>query len=79
MAIRLSTTCINCTAMTQESMCKVHEVKISANYTCDSFDLRPELSGQKDCTVCTRFQKESCTHPAKAAEGMFCLSWAPIA
>ena len=79
MAIRLSSNCSNCAELSPAVICNVHKVKVSENYTCDSFSLKTTLSVDTDCTTCARFKKESCAHPDKATEGMLCTSWAPMA
>ena len=77
MAIRLSSTCTNCTSVNSESICQTHNVNVSANYTCDHFSLKSELEASRDCLNCVRHQSDSCAHPTAAAEGMLCKSWAP--
>ena len=74
MAIRLSTTCLNCSNLRNDSTCDIHEVKVSSNYTCDHFQMRSELDYDRQCT---RHGKDDCAHPEKAAPGMLCTSWAP--
>ncbi|MEO1808743.1 MAG: hypothetical protein AAFU33_28320 [Bacteroidota bacterium] len=77
MAIRLSSTCTNCTQMSAE-MCELHKVSVNANYTCDHFTLKADLDNDRQCLNCVRHKAESCAHPEAAAEGMLCKSWAPI-
>ncbi len=77
--IRLSTNCTNCAEMAHDAFCRVHEVKVSENYTCDSFSPTSRFNTQRQCTSCARYQSDSCAHPDKASEGMLCSSWAPIA
>ncbi len=77
--IRLSTNCTNCAEMTDETFCKIHQVKVNGNYTCDSFTPGSGFNIQRQCTSCVRYQSESCAHPDKASEGMMCSSWAPVA
>ena len=79
MAIRLSSNCTNCAELSPAVMCNVHKVKVSENYTCNSFTLKTSLNIETDCTSCARFNAESCAHPSKASEGMSCSSWAPVA
>ncbi|MEL6133526.1 MAG: hypothetical protein AAFR59_09210 [Bacteroidota bacterium] len=77
MAIRLSSTCTNCTSMSADTTCKVHHVSVNANYTCDHFALKAELDNDRQCLTCVRHETEACAHPEAAAEGMLCKSWAP--
>ncbi len=79
MAIRLSSNCSNCAELTPAAECNVHKVKVNANYTCDSFALKNDLAVDRQCTSCTRHNTDSCAHPDKAAPGMLCSSWAPVA
>ena len=79
MPIRLSQSCTHCQALTSSSVCSVHEIKVNENYTCDQFSIRPQLATSRHCGSCARYKGESCAHPAKAAEGMLCASWAPQA
>lgn len=77
MAIRLSSNCTNCGSLSTESMCNIHQVKVSENYTCDEFNFKASMKEDRQCTTCSRHKTESCAHPDKAAEGMLCTSWAP--
>lgn len=79
MAIRLSSTCLNCANLKNDASCKVHEVKVSSNYTCDQFELRADLDYDRECSNCARHGQDDCAHPEKAAAGMLCTSWAPAA
>ena len=79
MSIRLSSSCSHCEALSEKSICMVHEVKVNENYVCDKFSLQSQLINLRHCKTCARYQSESCTHPLKAAEGMLCSSWAPQA
>jgi len=79
MAIRLSSTCLNCSNLSSNSVCNLHQVKVSSNYTCDQFSLKAELDVDRSCTTCARHETPSCAHPDKAAAGMLCTSWAPAA
>ncbi len=77
MAIRLSSTCLNCSNLKEDYVCSVHKVKVSSNYTCNHFQLKAELDVDRQCTNCARYKGDDCAHPEKAAEGMLCTSWAP--
>jgi len=77
MAIRLSSNCNNCAELSAEALCNVHQVKVSGDYTCDSFTRKPEMNEDRQCTTCSRHETASCAHPDKATEGMLCVSWAP--
>lgn len=79
MAIRLANGCANCLNLTTESICKVHETKVEAKYTCDSFNMRPSLKGEVDCTTCGKFQSAKCPNKAHAAADMLCNEWTPKA
>lgn len=77
MAIRLANNCNNCTNMANGSVCNVHGVKVSENYTCDAFEMKANLQDDRDCLNCIRYEGDNCANPEKAAKGMMCLSWAP--
>jgi len=77
--IRLSTNCTNCSELSDAQFCNIHQVKVNGNYTCDSFSPTSDFHAQRQCTSCVRYKTDSCAHPATAAEGMLCASWAPIA
>ncbi len=77
MAIRMGNNCVNCKNANDAMQCKIHEVKVSANYTCDQFDMKAEIQNERNCLTCLRFEGPTCAHPQKAAEGMLCSSWAP--
>ena len=77
MAIRLSSNCTNCAELAADTTCNVHQVKVSENYTCDSFTIKSDLEEDRQCTTCSRHNTSTCAHPDKAAEGMLCVSWAP--
>lgn len=79
MPIRLSHSCSHCQALSADHTCQVHEVKVSSEYTCDQFSLKPKLTSARHCKTCARYGQKSCAHPQKAAEGMLCSSWAPQA
>ena len=77
MAIRLGNNCENCENLMSDNMCKVHGVKVGNHYTCESFEMRAELSNTEDCTTCLRYEREDCANPTKAAPSMMCSVWAP--
>ena len=77
MAIRLGSNCVNCENLMSDQMCKVHGVKVGSHYTCDSFNMKAELTDERDCTTCVRFEQDDCANPGKAAPGMMCSVWAP--
>lgn len=77
MAIRLSHSCANCSALNPSMQCKVHDVKVTTHYTCDSFAKKMDFDKARECSSCARFEAASCAHPQKAAAGMLCSSWTP--
>ncbi|WP_430906774.1 hypothetical protein [Maribacter sp. 2-571] len=77
MAIRLGNNCKNCESLMSNGQCKVHAVQVDGHYTCDSFEMKSELTNKKDCTSCFRFEKDDCANPTKAAPHMMCAVWAP--
>lgn len=79
MSIRLTSGCVNCQNLTEERNCAIHNVKVEERFTCDSFDMRPSLFDEVDCTSCSRMNDSSCAHPAKASAGMMCSKYAPNA
>lgn len=79
MPIRLASNCGHCAALSPANHCKVHDIKVNENYTCDRFSMVPNLNTARECSNCARFKTETCAHPSKAAEGMLCASWAPQA
>lgn len=79
MAIRLVNGCANCQNLTAENICKIHETKVEAKYTCDSFDMRPSLKDEVDCTTCAKYQTAKCPNKLHAAADMLCNDWTPNA
>jgi hypothetical protein len=79
MPIRLATNCGHCSALAPSNHCKVHDIKVNEQYTCDRFSMMPKFDAARHCSNCSRFKTDSCAHPNKAAEGMLCASWAPQA
>lgn len=77
MSIRLANNCNNCENLMEGSVCKVHGVKVSNSYTCDSFDMKAALKDDRNCVTCVRYETSDCANPAKAAPGMLCSHWAP--
>ncbi len=77
MAIRLGNSCVNCENLTANEECSIHQVKVSDNYTCDSFEMKMALKDDPNCSTCSRFQTATCARPNKAAIGMLCSHWAP--
>ncbi len=77
MVIRLGNSCINCYNLSATETCKVHGVKVSNNYTCDSFEMKSSLKNDPNCSTCVRFEKSTCANPQKATAGMLCSHWAP--
>ena len=77
MSIRIGNSCSNCNSLTANQNCEVHEVKVNAGYTCDTFNLRSDLKNDANCSNCSRFKQNSCAHPHKASSGMLCPQWAP--
>ena len=78
MSIRLGNSCQNCEKYS-DGFCLLHKVSVGASYTCDSFEMRAALKDDPNCVSCVRFGKEDCAHPHKAAPGMLCNHWAPVA
>ena len=79
MSIRIGNSCNNCSSLTANQECQVHSVKVSPEYTCDTFDLKTNLKDDSNCSNCARFEQSSCAHPKKATAGMLCSQWAPRA
>ncbi|MDO5608797.1 MAG: hypothetical protein Q4G08_10115 [Capnocytophaga sp.] len=79
MAIRLVNGCVNCQNLQENNLCGVHQTKVEAKYTCDSFDMVMAAKEAVSCGTCTRFKTSRCAHPDKASTGMLCSSWAPEA
>ncbi|MBQ0734483.1 hypothetical protein [Aquimarina celericrescens] len=77
MAIRLGNSCENCENLMQNDTCKVHGVKVSSSYTCDSFEMKAVLKDNRNCVTCMRYESSDCANPQKAAPGMLCSHWAP--
>ncbi|MDT7829766.1 hypothetical protein RQM65_13915 [Pricia sp. S334] len=77
MSIRLANNCSNCENLMEGSVCKVHGVKVSNSYTCDSFDMKAALKDDRNCVTCVRYETSDCANPQKAAPGMLCSHWAP--
>ncbi|KAA1245182.1 hypothetical protein [Aquimarina sp. RZ0] len=77
MAIRLGNSCENCENLMTNNTCKVHGVKVSSSYTCDSFEMKAVLKDDRNCVTCLRYETNECANPQKAAPGMLCSQWAP--
>ncbi|MEM6515211.1 MAG: hypothetical protein AAF688_03430 [Bacteroidota bacterium] len=77
MSIRIGNSCINCENLGSNDLCGVHGVRVSKNYTCDSFTMQASLKNDPNCASCVRFETDNCANPSKAAPGMLCSSWAP--
>ena len=77
MAIRLGNGCGNCKNLGDDRLCNIHNVKVTNNYTCDSFALKAVLKDDRSCTSCVRYQTNNCANPEKAAPEMLCSHWAP--
>ena len=77
MSIRIGNSCVNCDNLTANETCKVHGVKVSNNYTCDSFEMKAALKNDPNCGTCARYESTNCANPQKAAPGMLCSQWAP--
>jgi hypothetical protein len=43
MSIRVGNSCVNCENLSTNEICKVHGVKVSTSYTCDSFEMKAAL------------------------------------
>jgi hypothetical protein len=77
MSIRIGNSCVNCENLAVNETCKVHGVKVSTSYTCDSFEMKAALKNDPNCGTCARYESTSCANPKKAAPGMLCSQWAP--
>lgn len=77
MAIRLGNSCVNCENLTATETCKVHGVKVSNSYTCDSFEMKASLKNDINCGTCFHHEASTCANPQKAAPNMSCSHWAP--
>lgn len=78
MAIRLGDSCTNCENLLATQICKIHGVKVNANYTCDQFEMKASLKNDANCDNCVRYETPSCANPKKATPGMLCSHWAPL-
>jgi len=78
MSIRVGNSCVNCNNIGEGNFCSKHEVKVSTNYTCDSFEMKQELKNNPNCSSCVRYLHASCANPQKAAPNMLCSQWAPM-
>jgi hypothetical protein len=79
MAIRLASNCVNCKNLAEDSLCSQHNIEVSEKHTCDSFTMKEALKSDVNCGTCSRFNRPSCAHPAKASAEMTCAKWAPQA
>ena len=77
MAIKLAHNCANCDKLKDSNFCTKHNVHVSAQYTCDSFEMKASLIDDRNCLSCARFENTDCANPTKAAPEMLCSSWAP--
>jgi hypothetical protein len=77
MSIRIGNRCVNRDNLMGDDTCKVHVVKVSKSYTCDSFEMKAALKDDPNCVSCARYEGPSCANPQKAAPGMLCSQWAP--
>jgi len=77
MAIRFGNSCVNCENLSAKDVCKVHRVKVSDSYTCDSFEMKMALKNEPNCATCVYHEKSDCANPQKASPGMSCSHWAP--
>ncbi|APY00679.1 hypothetical protein [Lacinutrix venerupis] len=77
MSIRIGNSCINCDNLLENENCKIHGVKVSTSYTCDSFEMKAALKNDPNCDTCARYQGPTCANPQKATPGMLCSHWAP--
>jgi len=77
MAIRLGNGCKNCENLSENNTCKIHGVKVSSSYTCDSFEMKAALKDDRNCVTCLRYESKDCANPQKAAPAMLCSHWAP--
>ncbi len=77
MAIRLGNGCENCENLMTNNQCKIHGVKVSSHYTCDSFEMKAALKDDRNCKSCLRYETSNCANPEKASPGMLCSHWAP--
>lgn len=78
MSIRLVSGCVNCQNL-EGNTCAVHHTTVDVKHTCDSFDMRPALFNEVDCTTCSKYSTDACPHQANAAKGMLCGSYSPEA
>lgn len=77
MAIKLAHNCANCSQLKDSNFCTKHNVYVSGQYTCDSFEMKASLKDDRSCLSCTRYEQTDCANPTKAAPEMLCASWAP--
>ena len=77
MSIRIGNSCVNCENMGPNELCKVHGVRVSTSYTCDSFEMKAALKNDPNCDTCARYETTTCANPGKAAPGMLFSHWAP--
>jgi hypothetical protein len=78
MSIRIGNSCVNCEKLEMNNMCKLHKVKVSTSYTCDSFSIKAALKDDPNCGTCAKFETSTCANPTKASKGMLCSHWAPL-
>ncbi|MCG8475087.1 MAG: hypothetical protein MI784_06390 [Cytophagales bacterium] len=75
MEIKKTNACINCDNLMQNSLCRVNNIQVSFDQTCENFSPRLELHRDSECGNCSKYNQESCAHPAAAAEGMLCTDY----
>lgn len=77
MSIRISNSCSNCENLHTDKTCKIHQVKVTTSYTCDSFEMKNTIKNDPSCLTCVRYEQTNCANPKKAAPQMLCSHWAP--
>lgn len=77
MAIRLGNCCKNCRKLINDTQCGAHFIHVETHYTCDSFEIRPSLKNQRNCSNCNHFKHPACANSMKSAPGMLCSYWVP--
>ena len=68
-------TCTNCDNLEKNFNCSVHHVVVDLNNTCESHNLKENITKSSSCSNCSSNGTSSCSHPKQASNDLLCFDW----
>ncbi len=67
--------CLNCSNLSNDFECLLHNTKVDINNSCDSHNQFERLNKDSSCLNCSSFETTDCNFSNRSGEGMLCFDW----